>query len=64
MAKNKRFEIVTYRRVQDQVWFAELAKKPGTKTSGRTQAEAVGRLVVAKHRHLLLDIKRDMARDT
>ena len=48
---------------QVQEWFAQIAGKPGTKVSGKTQVEAVGRLVMAKHRHLRLQVRRDETRD-
>jgi len=66
MAKKKAAKplvIETYRKVGENHWFAQLKGKPGTKVSGKTQVEAVGRLVVAKHRHLGLTVKRDLTKD-
>lgn len=66
MPKKKKMgltEVTTYRKMGKPEWFAEIAGKPGTKVTGKTQVEAVGRLVMAKHRHLRLFIKRDETRD-
>ena len=62
-AKSTIAQITTYRKTDKNEWFAEITGKPGTKVSGRSQVEAVGRLVIAKHRHLRLFIKRDETRD-
>ena len=62
-AKSIAAQITTYRKTGRNEWFAEITGKPGTKLSGKTQVEAVGRLVIAKHRHLRLLIKRDETRD-
>lgn len=60
-------QIVTYRKRKDSrgesIWFAEIEGKPGTKVSGKTQVEVVGRLVIAKHRLLRLQIVRDEIKD-
>lgn len=67
MANKKKVDttitIVTYRKAIDNIWFAQIKGKPGTKVSGKTQVEAVGRLVIAKHRHLGLVISRDETKD-
>lgn len=61
MSKKKSaiIQIITCRKTGDDRWFAQIEGKPGTKVSGKTQVEAVGRLVVAKHRYLHLQIVRD-----
>lgn len=56
--------IETFRTIGKQLWFAQLQGKPQTKCRGKTQVEAVGRLIVAKHRLLRLDIVRDHSQDT
>ena len=63
MAKNETRVIVTYRKMGENTWFAQLKGKPGTKVSGKTQVEAVGRLVIAKHGRLRLQISRDETKD-
>ena len=54
--KSTTTKIVTYRKVGENLWFAQIEGKPGTKVQARTQVEAVGRRVIAKPRHLRLQI--------
>jgi hypothetical protein len=55
--------IVTYRDPARELWFAQLGSKKHTRVSGKSQSEAVGRLVVAKHRMLRVQIVRDESKD-
>jgi hypothetical protein len=63
MTKDATRVIVTHRKMGENLWFAQIKGKPGTKVSGKTQVEAVGRLVIAKHGRLRLQIKRDETKD-
>lgn len=54
---SKEVSVIETFRVGDD-WFAQPEGKPTFKTKGATQAEAVGRLVVAKARRLGFLIRR------
>ena len=61
--ENRGCELVTYRVLGQARWFAEIVGKPAKKCSGKTQAEALGRLLLAKYRLFPLRIRRDESRD-
>jgi hypothetical protein len=59
----KTHTIKTFRKRDENKWFAEIPGKPQSRISGKTQVEAVGRLVIAKHRLLNIHISRDESKD-